>query len=304
MRNRTPLPRRTCNRWLAPFRESARHLGRSCVLVALLGVPAASWLPAQTTPGPNPVARRPVVDRAAHDRGRELWSKQCVDCHGTQARGSEKGPNIIRSTVVNFDRSSSTPGSALGPFLRKGHPTQGGVPASSFTDDEVVALAHFLRERVNDTMRGSALFVPGDVLTGDAKAGEAFFRGDGGCAACHTAATRSLAGIRSRFSSTVDLQQRMLFPMGGRAGRAGAGSANAITVTITPASGQPMSGVLVDRDSFFVTFVDAAGAVRTVRLAPDTKVVTTNPMQPHIDLLDRLTDKNIHDLVAYLETLK
>jgi cytochrome c oxidase cbb3-type subunit 3 len=265
------------------------------------------------TPVPNPVARNPVVDPAAHDRGRDLWAKQCIDCHGPQARGSDKGPNIIRSTVVNFDRSSVTPGSALGPFLKKGHPTQSGTPSSSFTDDQIVALAHFLRQRVNDTMRGSPLFVPGDVLTGDAKAGEAFFNGEGGCSTCHTAASRSLAGIRSRVSSTVDLQQRMLFPGGGR-GRGGRGrgaappaaapNPNAITVTITPASGAPLSGVLVDQDSFFVTLRDATGAVKTVRRAPGMKVVTTNPLQAHIDLLDRLTDKNIHDLVAYLETLK
>jgi mono/diheme cytochrome c family protein len=269
---------------------------------------------AQQTPPPRVIPASPPVDPAAHDRGRDLWAKQCVDCHGTQARGSEQGPNIIRSTVVNYDRTSFTPGSALAPFLKKGHPTQSGAPSSGFTDDQVVALAHFLRQRVNDTMRGSPLFVPGDVLTGDAKAGEAYFLGEGNCSACHTATSRSLAGIRSRLSSTVDLQQRMLFPMGGRGGRgrrgrgaaapAAASNPNAVTVTITPASGAPVSGVLVDQDSFFVTVRDATGAVHTVRRTPGMKVVTTNPFQAHIDLLDRLTDTNIHDLVAYLETLK
>jgi cytochrome c oxidase cbb3-type subunit 3 len=77
-----------------------------------------------------------------------------------------------------------------------------------------------------------------------------------------------------------------------------------VTVTMTPASGAPVSGVLVEQDSFFVTVRDAAGAVQTIRRTPGMKVVTTNPFQTHIDLLDRLTDKNIHDLVAYLETLK
>jgi hypothetical protein len=106
----------------------------------------------------------------------------------------------------------------------------------------------------------------------------------------------------------------MLFPMSGRGGRGGRGrggsaaaaapNPNAVTVTITPASGAPLSGVLVDQDSFFVTVRDSAGAVQTVRRTPGMKVVTTNPFQAHIDLLDRLTDKNMHDLVAYLETLK
>ena len=43
-----------------------------------------------------------------------------------QARGSDTGPNIIRTKAVNFNRSSPTPGSVLGPFLEAGHPTQSG----------------------------------------------------------------------------------------------------------------------------------------------------------------------------------
>ena len=82
-----------------------------------------------------------------------------------------------------------------------------------------MGLAHFLRQCVNDTMRGSALFTAGDILVGDAKAGEAYFNGAGGCATCHNATTRSLVGIRTRIPTTVDLQQRMLFPGGGAAGR-------------------------------------------------------------------------------------
>ena len=107
----------------------------------------------------------------------------------------------------------------LGPFLKAGHPTQSGKASASFTDDEIVGLAHFLRQKVNDTMRSSPLFTVGDILVGDAKAGEAYFNGAGGCATCHNATTRSLVGIRARVATTVDLQQRMLFP-DARPGRA------------------------------------------------------------------------------------
>lgn len=263
-----------------------------------LVIPAAVLLMAQT-PVPQ-IPRTPPVDAAAHDRGRALWALHCVGCHGTQARGSETGPNIIRTRTVNFDRTSFTPGSVLGPFLKAGHQTDSGKPSASFTDDEIVGFAHFLRQKVNDTMRSSPLFTVSNILVGDAKAGEAFFNGGGGCAACHNPASRSLAGIRARVGSTVDLQQRMLFPL---RGRAPIDNPNAITVTITPASGPAMSGVLVEQSDFYVTFRQADGTIRAV---PTTgaKVVTTNPLQAHIDLLDRITDKQIHDLVAYLETLK
>ena len=246
----------------------------------------------------------PPVDSVAFEEGRGLWAKQCIDCHGTQARGSDSGPNIIRSSVVNRDRTSFIPGSVLGPFLKKGHPTQSGTASTTFTERQAVALAHYLRQQVNDTMRGSPVFVPGDVLTGDAKAGEAFFNGEGGCATCHHAASRSLAGVRARVGSTVNLQQRMLFPMAGGGRGRGSPNPNPTTVALSSPSGPPISGVLVAQDSFYVTVQDAAGQIHVVKRTPGMRMETANPFQAHIDLLDRLTDKNIHDLVAYLETLK
>src|SRR5688500_18494348 len=125
--------------------------------------------PAQT-PAVRQVPRSPVVDQAAYDRGRALWASHCIDCHGSQARGSETGPNIIRTKTVNFDRMAEQAGSVLGPFLKAGHPTQSKKPSASFTDEEVVALANFLRQRVNDTMRGSPVFTVGDIVIGDPKA--------------------------------------------------------------------------------------------------------------------------------------
>ncbi|HEU4892066.1 MAG TPA: cytochrome c [Vicinamibacterales bacterium] len=263
-------------------------------------------------PGPPPglLGRLPAVDEAAHDRGRAIWASECINCHGSQARGSEAGPNIIRTKTVNYDRFNEKAGSVLGPFLKAGHPAQTRKTTTGFTDDEVVALANFLRQRVNDTMRQSPLFTVADILVGDAAAGEAYFKGEGGCAACHTESSRSLAGIGTRMQP-VDLQQRLLFPFGAGRGRgAGRGgppapNPNAITVSVTTPGGlPPLTGVLVEESDFYVTFRQADGTVRTVRRAPSVKIVKTNPLQAHVDLLDRITDKQIHDVVAYLARMK
>jgi mono/diheme cytochrome c family protein len=253
--------------------------------------------------GPRPFVGppdRPPVDPAAADRGRGLYAAECVTCHGPVAHGTDKGPSLIRSIVVLNDRY----GTLLGPFFKKGHPMQSGKPSAGLTDTQVVDLMHFLRQRINDTLRGSDVFDVKNILTGDPKAGESYFTGEGRCTTCHSA-TGDLAGIASRITAPVDVQQRMLFP-GGRGGRGAAAAArrSAITVTVTPASGAPQSGVLLEEDDFHVTFRDAAGAVRVVAKAPGVKVETVDPLQAHKALLDRITDKNIHDLVAYLETLK
>jgi cytochrome c oxidase cbb3-type subunit III len=279
------------------------------------GDAAAAQQPAPAAPAARPPVARPVVDQAAHDRGRALWAIECVGCHGPQARGSDGGPNIIRTETVNYDRLAQQAGSVLGPFLKKGHPTQSKKPAASFTDADIADLANFLRQRVNDTMRGSPVFTVGDIVTGDAKAGESYFNGAGGCATCHTASERSLAGVATRIPAPVDLQQRMLFPGTGRgrggrgrggppAGGAPAADRNAITVSIASGGGAPLSGVLVEESDFYVTLRDADGTIRTVRRAPSLTITKTNPLQAHIDLLDRVTDAQIHDVVAYLETLK
>jgi mono/diheme cytochrome c family protein len=260
-------------------------------------------------PGPPPslLGRLPVVDEAAHDRGRALWASECINCHGSQARGSENGPNIIRSKTVNYDRFAERAGSVLAPFLKAGHPAQTRKTTTSFTEDEAVALGNFLRQRVNDTMRQSPLFTVADILVGDPQAGEAYFKGEGGCVHCHNDTTRSLAGIGARMQP-VDLQQRMLFPFGGRGGRGRAGgpapNPNAVTVTITPAGGTPLSGVLVEESDFYITLRLDDGTVRAIRRAPSMKIARTNPLQAHIDLLDRITDKQIHDVVAYLARMK
>ena len=109
-------------------------------------------------------------------------------------------------------------GTVLGPFLKKGHPTQSGKPSASFTDQENLALANFLSDKVNETMRGSPTYIVlnENVLTGDAKAGEAFFNGEGGCTQCHNATTRNLAGIGTRITSAQTLQGMVLYPGGRR----------------------------------------------------------------------------------------
>ena len=246
-------------------------------------------------------ADAPFVDAALANQGRTIWAAECINCHGTQARGTDNGPNLTRSLVVLRDRY----GSHLGAFLKNGHKMQSGGTSTTLTDEQITNLAHFLRQRVNDSFRGSPIFQAQNVLVGDAKAGAAFFNGEGKCASCHTATALSLAGIGGRYEP-IDLQQRFLFPGGGRGrGRAsGPTSASAVRVTVTPASGDAVTGVLVQMDDFNVSLRDGSGAYRTFKRSPGVKVVKDDPLAAHHALLETLTDKNMHDVVAYLETLK
>jgi cytochrome c oxidase cbb3-type subunit 3 len=142
-----------------------------------------------------------------------------------------------------------------------------------------------------------------DIRSGDAKAGAEYFNGAGKCATCHSV-TGDLAGLAGKYE-TVDIQQRMLFPGGGRGGRRGGPPPkSAVRVSVSAAGGGIVSGALVYMDDFVVTLQDESGVSRTFRRTPALKVQKTDPLDAHHALLETITDKNIHDLVAYLETLK
>ena len=108
----------------------------------------------------------------------------------------------------------------------------------------------------------------------------------------HTATTRSVDGDRVG-CSPVDLQQRMLFPERPWR-RQGAPNPNAITVTIAAASG-PALRCPCRRSDFYVTLREGDGTIRNGASRARHEVTKTNPLQAHIDLLDRITDTQIHD---------
>ena len=246
--------------------------------------------------GGNGPLDRMVVDPAAADRGRPIWAAECITCHGAAARGGEGGPNILRSEVVIRNRNGDT----LGPFLKKGHPTQSGKASAELTSAQIVDLSHFLRQRFTDTFRGSPLFVPGNVLVGNAAAGAAFFNGEGKCTECHST-TGNLAGIGRKYDA-VTLQQRLVFPMVA-AGR-GRGGAVPKTATVTMPGAPVLRGDLIEMDDFLVSLRTADGRIQTFRRGPNMKVELQSRFDRHISLLDTLTDAQMHNLVAYLETLK
>jgi mono/diheme cytochrome c family protein len=236
------------------------------------------------SPGP---ADKHVVDLAAATRGRKVYAAECINCHGTHARGGDKGADLVRSEIVLHDRYGST----IGPYLKKGHPTQ-TTPPANLTGAQIEDVSHTIHQEVYNTLR-AALQIQ-NVLTGDPKAGAAYFNGEGKCATCHSP-TGDLAKIGSRLDPPA-LQQRFLFP-GGRGGKP-------VTVTVTPASGAAITGRLVYLDDFNVALRDDTGEYRSFQRGPGLQVVKHDPAQAHHEMLDRYTDKNVHDMVAYLETLK
>lgn len=243
--------------------------------------------------GASPTAQggptdRQKVDPAAAQRGRVVYAAQCINCHGSTAKGGPNGPDLIRSTAVLRDRY----GSHIGPAMR----TTPTSHTARLTPEQVVDLSHFLRDRVEAITRNRTPTAPIDVLTGDPEAGRAYFNGAGRCSTCHSP-TGDFAGLRSRTPDALTLQQRFLFPTLAR-------STKRVEVTVTPVNGTPLSGTLVRLDNFTVALRDASGDLRSFSRVPGVTVDVRDPLTTHRELLDHYTDDNIHDVVTYLWTLK
>lgn len=244
---------------------------------------------------------RQISDPASAKLGKAIYYRECINCHGPNARGpsdnapeNQHGSDLVRSLVVLHDRY----GNQLGPFLKKGHPMQSGAASSSLNPAQVQDLANFLHQRFEDTLHRTPFLQPLNVLTGDPKAGEAYFNGAGKCNTCHSA-TGDLAHIASKYEPPA-LQLKFLFPNGGRFNA----GAPLVTVTVTQPDGQSVTGDLVRMDDFTVALRDSDGNYRSWTRTPDLKITKKDPYAAHIALLDQYTDKNMHDVVAYLETLK
>lgn len=230
----------------------------------------------------GPYERQPV-DQAASARGRQLYTQFCINCHGALAKGTEQGPDLIRSPLVLRDRL----GDQVGPALKK-------LPnhKSDLTQTQVGDLTHFLKDQIEATAKNRNPVNPPNVLTGNAEAGRAYFSGAGQCSTCHSP-TGDLAGVGRKYNP-LDLQQRFLFPR----------RSKPIQVTVTPSGGQPVTGTLERIDDFSVALRDASGDYRTFSRDKNVNVDVNDPLATHNQLLDAYTDQDMHNVVRYLESLQ
>jgi len=234
-------------------------------------------------------------DAATLERGKTAFVTQCGFCHGSNAKGGESGPDLIRSVQVIDDEN----GNLIGPIIRGGRQAQ-GMPKFDMTKAQISDIAAFLHEGVRAAAeRGTYKIL--NIVTGNAKAGEAFFNGAGKCNTCHSPAG-DLKGIGAKYDP-ITLQGRFLIPVGGRTNQRR--TTSQIIVTVTLSSGQTFKGTLERIDDFNVALTDANGDHHSfTRNGVIPKVTLDDPLKAHYDMLPKYTDADMHNLTAYLVTLK
>jgi cytochrome c oxidase cbb3-type subunit III len=220
--------------------------------------------------------------------GQSLFVQNCAFCHGRDAGGGEEGPDLTRSKLVAEDVG----GDKIGPVVLNGRQDK-GMPRFKLAERDIKDLAAYVHaeKTLAESQKGGRRGVEvADLQTGKADAGKQYFNGAGKCSGCHSP-TGDLAGVASRYEG-LKLEQRLLYPRG-----------TVASVAVTLPSGEKLVGKLAYQDEFNIGMRDAKGwyhswPVSAVKFAVDA------PAAAHVELLDRYTDDDIHNLMAYLQTLR
>jgi cytochrome c oxidase cbb3-type subunit III len=238
---------------------------------------------------------RPPGDPAAIERGSTIYRTNCAFCHGQDTRGGDGGPSLLRSALVLADQK----GELIAPVIQAG---RGTMPKFALTIDQIADVAAFMHS-FKVAGYDPARQKPTTILVGNPKAGETYFASR--CASCHSA-TGDLQGWSARFTDERVMQQSWLMP-GSMAGRGAPPPARPRTpsVTVTLRSGETITGELQRVDDFVLAIVLSDGSPRSFRIAGgQTTFEITDPLRGHRDLLKSYTDADIHNVTAFLATLK
>ncbi len=262
--------------------SSSVSLRRPLLLAGLLG--GATLVFAQTDPTPP----KQTAQSAQVATGQALFQQRCAFCHGRDAGGGETGPDLTSSKLVAEDSG----GNKIGVVVRNGRPDK-GMPAFNLSDPEIAAVAAFVhdqRKKAESQQGGRRGVDVSDLQTGNVEAGKQYFNGAGNCASCHSA-SGDLAHVASRYQG-LKLEERLLYPEGAPA-----------KLTVTLPSGQTFAGKLMYKDEFTIGLQDEKGWYRSWPVQ-DIKYKIDNPVEAHVDLLSRYSDDDIHNLMAYIQTLR
>jgi cytochrome c oxidase cbb3-type subunit III len=267
----------------------------TCVALAV-GLFLALTLQAQEKPVTNPVAGDPAAIR----EGASLFRGNCSPCHGLNAGGGGRGPDLTAGRWVHGSSDADI-------FHTITHGVPGTeMPANDFEDSETWAILAYVRS-----------LTPGknETVSGDRAAGENIFWQTAGCSTCHMVHGRGgvlgpdlsrvgearsvpylIDSIREPSkeltSGTLDPNNHYGIPL------------MYDTVTVVTATGKKITGVIKNEDTFSIQLMDTHQQLQFF-LKKNLQQVS----HERKSLMPAYSEKmlkpaQLNDLLAYLESLR
>lgn len=286
-----------------------------CALLAGGAAAAVVYGQGTPTPVPDPVPiapgkgvrangftqyTRPLASQDVLLRGRALYNSTCGSCHASDIRGVPgKGVSLLRSGIVLSDKA----GELIADSVSKHNPRINLVEADNLAISEYLHSIEATAGPQGSPPGRNPKGIELNVLVGDAKAGEAYFAK--ACASCHSV-TGDMKGIASKYADAKELQNGWFDGIVPGAGR---GPRGRMQATVTMPDGTKFEGRSIRKDDYIVILMLADGTRKSIPLdvTPAPKVEMKDPQEAHKKMavaIDDPDNKNLHDITAFLWTLK
>jgi len=228
----------------------------------------------------------PFTSAADLARGARLFTANCAPCHGPKGNGG-RGANLARPRLPR-----AADDAALFQVIRDGIPSTEMPGAWGMTDHEMWQVAAHVRTLGR---------VPTESVPGDPAAGRELFRAKG-CAGCHAVGLEGgrvgppLTEIGERRSAAY-MQAALLDPA--------ANLPEEFTmVEVATGGGRRITGIVLNEDTYSVQLRDLSDNLHSFwkqELSTFEKYTDRTPMPSY---RDRLNDREMGDLIAYLVSLR
>ncbi len=219
--------------------------------------------------------------------GGKLFRVHCALCHGPNGEGG-RGPMLTRARL-----SRAPDDAALLKILEDGIRGTEMPGAGAMSDREMRQTAAYVRSL------GRVVLKP---VPGDAARGAEIFRGKGSCAGCHS--IHGEGGVAGPDLSVIGESRSAAYLRESIVNPGAAVPEGYLLVTVVPASGQPVTGVRVNEDSFSIQIRDSAGRSYSFWKKDLAQVDKQPGKSPMPSYKGQLSDAELTDLVAYLASLK
>jgi putative heme-binding domain-containing protein len=237
--------------------------------------------------------------------GRKLYDANCGRCHNNDGAGV---PGVELFKVIR----RATTDDDVAKLVQAGIPGT-SMPQHSFSTPQALAVVAFMRSMVGVTPASAAAATGAargvSATSGDPARGRAIFSGKGGCNGCHLAERAggtvgpdlSAAGAvrKSPFGPVppdpIALERAIVDPNAEM-------SPEYRIFQVTPKTGAPVRGTLLNQDTFSVQMHDQAKNLRSFQKSDLTDHGFLPSAMPSYQ--GRLTPQEVADVVSYLLTLK